>query len=46
MFLCFDGEPGRSEVRRHLNKAKTGKSPGESGLAVECFQVLADNEET
>jgi len=39
-------EPGRKEVKTHFRKAKTGKSPGESGLAVECFQALTDNEET
>jgi len=39
-------EPGRAEVRGHLLKAKKGKSPGESGIAVECFQALADDEET
>jgi hypothetical protein len=39
-------EPQLGEVRGHLLKAKKGKSPGESGLAVECFQALADNEET
>jgi hypothetical protein len=39
-------EPSSAEVAAHLRKAKKGKSPGESGLAVECFQALADNAET
>jgi exonuclease III len=39
-------EPGRAEVKTHFRKAKKGKSPGESGLAVECFQALIEDEET
>jgi hypothetical protein len=39
-------EQSAAEVAEHLNKAKTGKTPGENGLAVECFQALADYAET
>jgi hypothetical protein len=39
-------EPSAAEVAEHLKKAKRGKAPGENGLAVECFQALADDAET
>jgi hypothetical protein len=39
-------EPSAAEVAEHLKKANRGKAPGENGLAVECFQALADDAET
>jgi exonuclease III len=39
-------EPSAAEVAGHLKKAKKGKAPGDSGIAVECFQALADDAET
>jgi hypothetical protein len=39
-------EPRAAEVAKHLKKTRRGKEPGESGLAVKCFQALADDAET